>query len=191
MPNVGRFCCCPCLGPDASRCFKTGEVMRRTSMIVIAVSLALGNCFAADKKAKADKQTSSGVHLFNPNGMAKPLSTYSQVAEVTGGKIVFIAGQVGVGADGKLVGSDFKAQVEQAFKNIRSAVEAAGGTMSSLVKTNYYVAESVDPKEMPALREIRDRYIDTQAPPTSTFVIVKRLANPDYLVEIEAVAVVK
>ncbi len=165
--------------------------MRKGLMIAIVLSLALGNSFAADKKAKADKQTSSGVRLFNPDGMAKPLSTYSQVAEVTGGKIVFIAGQVGVGADGKLVGSDFKAQVEQAFKNIKSAVEAAGGTMSSLVKTNYYVAESVDAKELPALREIRDRYIDTKTPPTSTFVVIKRLANPDYLVEIEAVAAVK
>jgi enamine deaminase RidA (YjgF/YER057c/UK114 family) len=165
--------------------------MRKIFLIVIALSLALGNCFAADKKNKADQQTSSGVRLINPHGMAKPLSTYSQVAEVTGGKIVFIAGQVGIGADGKLVGNDFKAQVEQAFKNIKSAVEATGGTMSSLVKTNYYVAESVDAKEIPALREIRDRYIDTKAPPTSTFVVVKRLANPDYLVEIEAVAAVK
>jgi len=167
--------------------------MKKRLLIMIVVSFLLGDSLAADKKAKSNKeQVPAGVRLLNPDNMAKPLSTYSQVAEVTGGKLVFVAGQVGVGADGKLVSrDDFKAQAEQAFKNIKSAVEAVGGTMSNLVKTNYYVAESVDAKEMPALREIRDRYIDTKNPPTSTFVVVKRLANPDYLVEIEAVAAVK
>lgn len=146
----------------------------------------------ASSKQSTSQKSSARVRLFNPEGMAKPVSTYSQVAEVTGGKLVFVAGQVALDADGKLVGrDDFRAQTEQAFKNVKSAVEAAGGDMSSLVKTNYYVAEAVDAKDLPALREVRDRYIDTKSPPTSTFVVVKRLANPDYLVEVEAVAVVK
>jgi enamine deaminase RidA (YjgF/YER057c/UK114 family) len=124
--------------------------------------------------------------------MAKPVSTYSQVVEVTGGKTVYIAGQVALDPSGNFVGKDdFRAQVDQVFKNLKLAVESAGGDMSSLVKTNYYVAESVDPAQMSAVREIRDRYINTSAPPTSTFVVVKRLAKPEYLVEVEAVAVVK
>jgi 2-iminobutanoate/2-iminopropanoate deaminase len=113
------------------------------------------------------------------------------VVEVTGGKTVYIAGQVALDISGTLVGpNDFRAQVEQVFKNIKAAVEAAGGDMSSLVKTNYYCAESVDPAQLPALREIRDSYINTTAPPTSTFVVVKRLARLEYLIEVEAVAVI-
>jgi enamine deaminase RidA (YjgF/YER057c/UK114 family) len=140
------------------------------------------------KKSSGDQT----VRLFNPEGMAKPVSTYSHVAEVTGGKLVFVAGQVALDVDGKLVGrGDFRAQAEQAMKNVRRAVEAAGGTMSSVVKTNYYVAEAVDAKDMPALREVRDQYIDTKSPPTSTLVVVKRLASPDYLIEVEAVAAIK
>jgi enamine deaminase RidA (YjgF/YER057c/UK114 family) len=145
----------------------------------------------AAKKSPAKASTKSAVHLFNPTTMAKPVSTYSHVAEITGiptgTKLVFIAGQVGNDASGKLA-PDFRTQVEQAFKNIKAAVEAAGGSMSDLVKISYYCAESVDPSEFPALREVRDTYIDAAHPPTSTFVVVKRLVRPDYLIEIEAVA---
>ena len=147
---------------------------------------------ASSKRASAQKQADSGpVRFSNPSTMAKPVSTYSQVVEVTGGKTVYIAGQVALDTSGTLVGpNDFRAQAEQVFKNIKAAVESAGGDMSSLVKTNYYVAESVDPTQMAALREVRDRYINTANPPTSTFVVVKRLARLEYLVEVEAVAVV-
>jgi 2-iminobutanoate/2-iminopropanoate deaminase len=171
--------------------------MKSISVVLIALSLPL---FAADsqtktssqsKKAKVVKEKVQPFRLFNPATMAKPVSTYSHVAEVTGGRTIYIAGQVGIDLDGKLVGpNDFRAQVEQVFKNIKAAVEAAGGDMNSLVKTNYYCAESVDPAEITALREIRDRYINTSSPPTSTFVVVKRLARPEYLIEVEAVAVV-
>ncbi len=152
--------------------------------------LLASTAFAADAKKPA-KSANSPVRFSNPSTIAKPLSTYSQMAEVTGGKTIYIAGQVAVDASGQLVGAnDFRSQVEQVFKNIKAAIEAAGGDMSSLVKTNYYCAEAVDPSQIPALREIRDKYINIAVPPTSTFVVVKRLARPEYLLEVEAVAVV-
>ncbi len=152
--------------------------------------LLASTAFAADAKKPA-KSANPPVRFSNPSTIAKPLSTYSQMAEVTGGKTIYIAGQVAVDASGQLVGAnDFRSQVEQVFKNIKAAIEAAGGDMSSLVKTNYYCAEAVDPSQIPALREIRDKYINTAVPPTSTFVVVKRLARPEYLLEVEAVAVV-
>jgi 2-iminobutanoate/2-iminopropanoate deaminase len=162
------------------------------SMVLVGVMIGCILPARAQTSTKAKRSGGGAVRFSNPSGLAKPLSTYSQVAEVTGGKLIFVAGQVGVDGDGKLVSKDdFRAQVEQVFKNIKAAVEASGGSMNTLVKTNYYVSEAVDPKEFPALREIRDRYINTQAPPTSTFVVVKRLASPDYLIEVEAVAAVK
>jgi enamine deaminase RidA (YjgF/YER057c/UK114 family) len=132
------------------------------------------------------------VRIFNPDTLAKPTAGYSQVAEVTGGKTVFIAGQVAQDRSGNMVGKDdFRAQVQQVFENLKAAVEGSGGTFSNVVKLNYYCAESVDPSLIPAVREIRDKYVNTGNPPVSTFVVVKRLVRPEWLIEVEAVAVVK
>ena len=132
------------------------------------------------------------VRIFNPNTMAKPTAGYSQVAEVGGGKIVFIAGQVAQDRSGNLVGNgDFRAQVQQVFENLKAAVAAAGGDFNDVVKLNYYCAESVDPAQIGLVREIRDKYVNTTNPPTSTFVVVKRLVRPEWLIEVDAVAVVK
>lgn len=150
---------------------------------------------ASDSQTSTKKLNPKGGRPFrisNPDTMAKPTAGYSQLAEVTGGKVVYVAGQVAMDASGNLVGKDdFRAQVEQVFKNIDSAVKAAGGDFHSVIKLNYYCAESVDPTLIPAVREIRDRYVNTANPPTSTFVVVKRLVRPEWLIEVEAVAVVK
>jgi enamine deaminase RidA (YjgF/YER057c/UK114 family) len=141
---------------------------------------------------QATTSTQSSVRLFNPDTMFKPTAGYSQVAEVTDGKVVYIAGQIALDAAGNLVGKDdFRAQVKQVFENLKAAVEAAGGNFHSVIKLNYYCAESVDPSQIPVVREIRDNYVDTANPPASTFVIVKRLVRPEWMIEVEAVAVVK
>jgi len=76
----------------------------------------------------------------------KPVAGYSQVAEVTGGKLVYIAGQVALDKSGAFIGKDdFPAQVEQVFKNLKAAVEAAGGDFNDVIKLNFYCSESVDP----------------------------------------------
>jgi enamine deaminase RidA (YjgF/YER057c/UK114 family) len=134
----------------------------------------------------------SNFRLFNPDTMAKPVAGYSQVGEVTGGKVVYVAGQVALDASGNLVGKDdFRAQAEQVFKNLDAAVRAAGGTFHDVIKLNYYCADAVDPAAIAQVREIRDKYVNTQSPPTSTFVVVRRLVRPEWLIEVEAVAVVK
>jgi enamine deaminase RidA (YjgF/YER057c/UK114 family) len=145
---------------------------------------------------KPEGARASGVRMVNPETIAKPLGRYSQVVEVTSAdgktKTAYVSGQVAVDKAGNLVGKgDFRAQVEQIFKNIQAAVESAGGDMHSVVKTNYYVAEAVDESQYPALREVRDKYIDVENPPASTFVVVKRLVRTEYLLEVEAVAVVQ
>jgi enamine deaminase RidA (YjgF/YER057c/UK114 family) len=130
--------------------------------------------------------------LFNPDTMARPAAGYSHVAEVSGGKLVFVAGQVALDSAGDLVGKDdFRAQAEQVFRNLDAAVKAAGGDFHDVVKLNYFCADSVDPAEIPGIREIRDRFVDTKQPPVSTFVVVRRLVRPEWLIEIEAVAVVQ
>ena len=131
--------------------------------------------------------TADPVQLISPNSMHKPAG-YSHVAKVCDGKPVFIAGQVALDVSGNLVGrGDFRAQAQQAFENLKAAVEAAGGSLSSLAKLNVYV---VDVTELPQYREVRDRYIDIQHPPASTAVQVAALFRPEFLIELEAVAVV-
>jgi enamine deaminase RidA (YjgF/YER057c/UK114 family) len=131
------------------------------------------------------------VTLSNPKTMPPPTG-YSQVAEVTSGKIVLIAGQVAHDANGNLVGeNDFAAQVEQVFKNLDAAVKAAGGTFHHIVKINNYCVASVDTAAaLAAFRTVRDRYVNTAAPPISTFVFVSRLVRPGWLFEIDAMAVI-
>lgn len=151
------------------------------------------NSTSSSKESKSKNgQEPTPVRIFNPDTMAKPTAGYSHVAKVSGGKIVFIAGQVAQDRNGNLVGKDdFRAQVQQVFENLKAAVEAAGGDFTNVVKLNYYCAENVDPAQIPVVREIRDKYVNTANPPTSTFVVVKRLVRPEWLIEVEAVAVVK
>jgi len=138
------------------------------------------------------KRASPLFRIFNPETLAKPTAGYSHVAEVTDGKLIYIAGQVAIDRAGNLVGKDdFRAQVQQVFENLKAAVEASGGDFHNVIKLNYYCSEAVDPAQVPVVREIRDKYVNTANPPVSTFVVVKRLVRPEWLIEVDALAVVR
>jgi enamine deaminase RidA (YjgF/YER057c/UK114 family) len=125
---------------------------------------------------------------FSPPELHKTVG-YSHVAEARGGRLVYIAGQVALDASGTLVGAgNFKAQVEQVFENLGTALRSAGARFEDVVKLNTYCVETVPPGEIAAFREVRDRFVPTAEPPASTFVFVSRLVHPDWLVEVEAVA---
>lgn len=127
------------------------------------------------------------LKLLNPDTMPKSVG-YSQLATATGGTIVFISGQVALDKSGNVVGKgDFRAQV-QVFENIKAAVEAAGGTFDDVIKLNTYV---LDVAHVPEFRQVRDKYVNVKNPPASTAFQVSRLFRPEFLVEVEAVAVVK
>jgi enamine deaminase RidA (YjgF/YER057c/UK114 family) len=126
--------------------------------------------------------------IFSPATLPPPVG-YSHIAKVNKGTMIYLAGQVSSDASGKLVGEgDFGAQAEQVFKNLKIAVEAAGGVMADIVKMNIYLVAEVSQDDVPKLRAVRDRYVNTAKPPASTLVVVSRLARPGWLVEIEAVA---
>lgn len=130
--------------------------------------------------------------FINPKALIAPgPAVYSHVVKINSGTIVYISGQVPSDASGKIIGEgDFEAQVEQVFANLKIAVEAAGGTMADIVKLNYFLSPEVDQAEVPKMRPIRDRYLNTAAPPASTFVAINRLMRPGWLIEIEAVAAI-
>jgi enamine deaminase RidA (YjgF/YER057c/UK114 family) len=120
----------------------------------------------------------------NPRNVAAPAGRYSHSVEVPpGARWLHIAGQVGVAPDGKLA-EGFEAQADQAWRNLKGVLEAAGMGMGDLVKITYYL---LDPAHVAIARKVRDRYI-TDPPPASTLVIAKGLATPALLFEIEGVA---
>ena len=130
------------------------------------------------------------TEFFSPATLP-PTVGYSHVAKVNKGTLIYLAGQISSDASGKLVGEgNFEAQVEQVFRNLKIGVEAAGATMADIVKLNVYLVAEVDQADVPKLRAIRERYVNTASPPASTLVFVTRLARPGWLIEIEAVAAI-
>lgn len=134
------------------------------------------------------KRSGNGAGPHDPENLP-PSSGFSHVGDVTRGRIIYIAAQVPLNAVGELVGAgNFRAQLEQVFANLDVAVRAAGGTFADVVKLNYYCVDSIEPAQQRAVGEVRDRYVNTQAPPAETFVFVSRLPRAEWLIEIEAVA---
>jgi len=127
---------------------------------------------------------SSNMRFMNPPAIAKP-GGYSHVVEITGpGRIVYIAGQLGLKPDGTMAG-DFRAQAAQAFENLKAALAAVGAGFDDVVKLNNYLVDIAS--NLPAYREVRDKYVNTAQPPASTTIGVPALARADALYEVEAV----
>ena len=125
------------------------------------------------------------ITFRNPSTIFPPTG-YSHVAEVRGGRLVFVAGQVALDPKGVVVGpGDYRAQAEEVFRNLERALASAGATFRDVVKLTYFV---VDLSHLPEIREVRDRFVDPWHPPTSTAVQVSRLFRPELLLEVDAIA---
>ncbi len=129
--------------------------------------------------AKLEKFCAPGVH--DPSG-------YSQAVKVTGAQtLLFLAGQVAYDKDGGVAHpGDFKAQARRVFEMVKAHVEAGGGTLANVVKLNTYVT---DVRHRADFRVLRDEFFGPKGP-ASTMVEVSALAHPDYLIEIEAIAII-
>jgi reactive intermediate/imine deaminase len=126
----------------------------------------------------------------NPDGAPRPIGAYSQAVRIETGDtaLLFISGQISLDAAGNLVGAgDVAAQAEQIFKNLAAILAANGATFADVVKMTTFLVNIAD---RPRIGEVRGRYL-TSEPPASTLVAVSALANPDYLIEIEAIAAVQ
>ena len=126
------------------------------------------------------------LRFSNPATLAKPPG-YSYVVEATGpNRLIFIAGQLGLDIENRLVGDDFRSQADKAIENLKLALADAGATVKDVVKINNYL---VDMSHIPIFREVRDKHFNMAAPPASTTVAISQLARPGALFEIEAIAV--
>ena len=123
--------------------------------------------------------------FINPATISKPPG-YTHVVEITSpGRIVYIAGQLGIDPSGKMA-ADFRGQTVQAFENLKNALAAVGASFRDVVKINNYLVDI--PANIGTFREVRDQYLNMAAPPASTAVGVPALARPGALFEIEAIA---
>jgi reactive intermediate/imine deaminase len=126
------------------------------------------------------------IRYTNPPTLSTPTG-YTHVVEVHHGRTIYIAGQVALDRSGKVVGvGDFKAQARQTMENVKLALAAAGAAFEDVVKITTFVT---DMSRLQELREIRAEYFGPN-PPASTLVQVVRLALPELLIEVEAIAVI-
>jgi enamine deaminase RidA (YjgF/YER057c/UK114 family) len=126
------------------------------------------------------------IRFSDPDTIAKPPG-YSHVVEVTApGRTVYFAGQLGVDKSGKMAGT-VREQIELAFENLKAALASVGARFEHVVKINNYIVDIGT--NIAPFREIRDKYVNTSAPPASTTIGVPELARPGALFEVEAVAI--
>src|SRR5215472_7032249 len=120
----------------------------------------------------------------NPDGISKPQANYSHVVTAEGAqKLVFCAGQVAVDPDGKVLPpDDFDAQAKMVMQNLTRALAAGGAKLSDVTKVTIYIC---NPHDVPKARGILETHFGGN-PPGSTLCVLRGLANPNFLLEIEA-----
>lgn len=120
--------------------------------------------------------------------IGKPSGHFSQaIAADARGRLIFISGMTSKRADGSIAGvGDIEAQTRQMCENVKAAVEAAGGTMADICRVDVYVKSMAD---FDAIHRVRREYFPAPAP-ASTMVQVSGFTHPDYLIEMNAIAVV-
>ena len=128
------------------------------------------------------------IERIQPASLHVP-TAYAHVAKVTGGSLIFIAGQVPVNAAGEVVGKgDFGAQADQVFSNLTAALAAAGADWSRVVKIVQYIPGYSAERHRPVLGDMRRKYMVPDELPVSTLLGIQSLANPDFLIEVDAIA---
>ena len=127
--------------------------------------------------------------FINPKELSLA-GAYTHVVVAEGKKTIYISGQVALDASGQIVGKgDLRAQTRQVFENLKTALAAAGATFGDVVKLNTYIV-NLTPERRQLLIEGREGFFPKENPPASTLVGVTALAREEFLIEIEAIAVI-
>ena len=132
------------------------------------------------------------IQIYSPDSLGKPLGQYSQITRVRASEFLFIAGQLATDRAGKLVGADdFDAQCVQVFANIEAALASAGAGWGNVVQFTTYLVHSQDIAKFMTYRTREfPRLFKNGAYPPNTLLMVDRLVQEPFLVEVQAVAAV-
>jgi enamine deaminase RidA (YjgF/YER057c/UK114 family) len=129
------------------------------------------------------------IKILNSDTLSKPLGQYSHIARVKASEFVFIAGQVGIDKDGRVVSEDFDAQCLQTFANIDAALKSVGAGWGNIVQFTTYLVHSQD---IPCFMKFRLRefpkMFGNSAYPPNTLLMIDRLVQEALLIEVQAVA---
>lgn len=157
----------------------------RRDFVTAVTAVAAASATATTVSAQA--QTGVSLRHSNPPGMTQP-TAYSHVVEANGPhRLVFVAGQTGVDANGKTA-QGFRAQAVQAFENIKTALTSVGGTIDNVVRLTTYMTDLEQNADI--YREVRASFFTNKnALPASTLLQITRLASPSFLIEVEATAI--
>ena len=121
----------------------------------------------------------------NPPGLSSPAG-FTHVVDVPAGRTIYVAGQVAKDPTGQVVGKgDMRAQAEQVFRNIQTALESRGAGLADIVQLPAYIR---DMSQLAAYREVRERVLGSNPRPASSLLGVAALASEEYHVEVEVVA---
>lgn len=123
----------------------------------------------------------------NPAGLWRS-PRLTQMVEVQGARMIFLSGQTAADANYKVQSSDVRAQVNAVYDNIEIALKAAGAGWDDVVKTTTYLTDAAHIKDFRDARTAR--FKNLKAPPANTLLVVSRLAEPEFLIEIDVVAAV-
>lgn len=163
--------------------------MKKT-LFIVCITALLYSCNGADQKQyDTAMKAENKVEFINPDGLHKN-PAYSQVAVVGGHyKTVYIGGQNAVDKDGNLVGKgNIEEQAKQILSNLQTALKAGGASLENVIKWNVYIAKGQSAEL--ALKAFQEPLKTLKNPPLITGIFVEALANPDYLLEMEAIAIV-
>ena len=129
--------------------------------------------------------------ILNPKTLCEPLGLYNYALSVNGGRLLFVSGQVAVDRDKQLVGrDDIGRQTEQVLENLSNILEGANASFHNVVKLTIYLTR---PQDVAGYAQARTQFFEKVYPdrdyPTATLVIVQQLLDPDWLIELDAIAV--
>jgi enamine deaminase RidA (YjgF/YER057c/UK114 family) len=168
--------------------------LRTPRRAILATSLAMGlagksSSGLARQDAGEDMTMETMIEHLSPEGMHRN-PAFSQAVVVTNpGATVYIGGQNAVNAQGEIVGKgDLAAQTEQIFVNLGIVLEAAGATLHDIVKWTMFIVEGQN--LLPGFEVFQKHWGTEHQPPAISAALVSSLAHPDFLVEIEAIAIV-
>ena len=122
-----------------------------------------------------------------PAGISKPTGHWSTVTTARPGKLVFVSGLTAKNERGELVGvGDIRAQTRQVCENLKAAIETAGGALDDICRVDVYVRNM---EHFDLIHKVRREYFKAPAP-ASTMIEINKMTSPDYLIEINAIAVI-
>ena len=130
------------------------------------------------------------IKIFSPDVLGKPLGQYSQITRVKASEFIYIAGQLATDREGKIIGADdFDAQCGQVFANIETALKSVGGGWGNVVEFTTYLVHSQDiPKFMTYRKRAFPKFFADGAYPPNTLLMVDRLVQEPFLVEVKTIA---